>query len=32
MRDKSYNTAFWNKETGKTIDQLWTAYSVNPLI
>jgi hypothetical protein len=32
MRNNSYNTAFWKKETGKTIDQLWTAYSVNPVI
>lgn len=32
MRDKSYNTSFWAKETGKTIDQLWTAYSIDPEI
>ena len=30
MRDKLYKAGFWKKETGKTIDQLWTAYSVNP--
>ncbi len=32
MRAKKYTDAFWEKETGKTVDQLWNVYSVNPVI
>ncbi len=30
MRTRSYTSSFWTAETGKTIDELWTAYGANP--
>lgn len=30
MRDKTYKATFWKSETGKTVDDLWTAYSASP--
>lgn len=32
MRNKEYSPDFWQKETGKTIDELWDAYGKNPSI
>ena len=32
MRNKKYTPAFWKKETGKTVDELWKAYAGNPVI
>lgn len=32
MRAKTYTPAIWKKQTGKTIDELWLAYSQNPAI
>jgi basic secretory peptidase family protein len=32
MRNKKYTPGFWEKETGKTIDELWKAYASNPSI
>ncbi|MGB7527835.1 basic secretory protein-like protein [Sphingobacterium cellulitidis] len=32
MREKTYTDAFWQKQTGKTIDELWSEYSSNPVI
>ena len=30
MRNKTYKAAFWKNETGKTVDELWAAYSASP--
>ena len=30
MREKKYTSEFWEKETGKTVDELWSLYSENP--
>ncbi|TJZ50880.1 secretory protein [Sphingobacterium olei] len=30
MRTKQYTPDFWKKNTGKTIDELWTSYAQNP--
>ena len=32
MRGKAYTSDFWKNETGKTVDQLWAAYSANPVL
>lgn len=32
MRNKKYSPGFWQKETGKTIDELWNTYGENPSI
>lgn len=32
MRNKEYTSGFWEKETGKTIDELWKDYAANPSI
>jgi hypothetical protein len=32
MRNKEYTSDFWEKETGKTIDELWKAYAADPSI
>ncbi len=32
MRNKKYTPAFWKKETGKTVDELWEEYAANPAI
>lgn len=32
MRDNTYSDAFWKKQTGKTIDELWAEYGANPVI
>ncbi|RKO71324.1 secretory protein [Sphingobacterium puteale] len=32
MRSKTYTDDFWKEQTGKTIDELWSAYSKNPKI
>ncbi|MGE8242503.1 basic secretory protein-like protein [Sphingobacterium detergens] len=32
MRSKTYTDDFWKAQTGKTIDELWSAYSQNPKI
>lgn len=30
MREKKYTPAFWEKETSRTVDELWSLYSDNP--
>lgn len=30
MRDHSYKNEIWKDKTGKTLDELWTAYAQNP--
>lgn len=32
MRSKTYTDDFWKEQTGKTIDELWSAYSKKPKI
>ncbi|WP_454804027.1 basic secretory protein-like protein [Mucilaginibacter phyllosphaerae] len=32
MREHTYTAATWNKLTGKSVDELWKAYSANPNI
>lgn len=32
MRNKKYKSSFWEKETGKTVDELWKQYAANPAI
>ncbi len=32
LRDHTFTDDNWKKETGKTVDELWTAYAVNPAI
>lgn len=32
MRNKTYTDDFWKAQTGKTIDELWSAYSQDPKI
>ena len=32
MRKKEYTPGFWEKETGKSIDELWQAYASEPSI
>jgi hypothetical protein len=32
MRNKEYTSGFWQKETGKTIDELWKDYAASPSI
>lgn len=32
MRTKTYSDDFWVKQTGKTVDELWTDYTQNPSI
>ncbi|WP_437919786.1 basic secretory protein-like protein [Sphingobacterium sp. LRF_L2] len=32
MRSKSYTPEFWQKQTGKNLDQLWELYKSNPTI
>ncbi len=32
MREKTYSDEFWVKQTGKTIDELWSEYAANPVI
>ncbi|GEM68648.1 hypothetical protein SMI01S_22540 [Sphingobacterium mizutaii NBRC 14946 = DSM 11724] len=32
MRDQVYTDEFWARETGKTIDELWSEYASNPVI
>lgn len=32
MRDHTYTDSIWTKLTGKTVDELWKAYSENPAI
>jgi len=32
MRDRTYNEEFWAKQTGKTIDELWSEYASKPVI
>lgn len=32
MRTKTYDDSFWQKNTGKTLDELWGAYAANPVI
>ncbi|MEO9022522.1 MAG: basic secretory protein-like protein, partial [Ginsengibacter sp.] len=32
MREKKYTPEFWEKETGKSIDELWQAYASEPSI
>jgi hypothetical protein len=32
MREKTYNEEFWTKQTGKTIDELWSEYASKPVI
>jgi len=32
MCEKKYTDDFWKNETGKTVDQLWEAYTANPVI
>lgn len=32
MRNKTYTDDFWKMQTGKTIDELWRAYTQNPKI
>lgn len=32
MREKTFTQDFWKKETGYTLDELWTKYSQNPKI
>lgn len=32
MRNKTYTDDFWKAQTGRTIDELWRAYSQNPKI
>ena len=32
MREHTYTDESWKKATGKTVDELWTTYAVNPVI
>lgn len=32
MRGNTYNSAFWEKITGKSLDELWSQYAANPAI
>lgn len=32
MRDHTYHDDIWKEKTGKTLDELWTAYTQNPVI
>jgi len=32
MRDHTYTRDFWKQQTGKSLDELWAAYSENPVI
>lgn len=32
MRDHSYKNEIWKAQTGKTLDELWTAYTQNPVL
>ncbi len=32
MRGQAYTKEFWKEQTGKNLDELWTAYSENPVI
>lgn len=32
MRSKKYTADFWKQQTGKTVDELWKAYSENPTL
>lgn len=32
MRNHTYTEDFWQKQTGKNLDELWSAYAKNPLI
>ncbi len=32
MRSKTYTAAIWGKLSGKTLDELWNAYLLNPVI
>lgn len=32
MRDNAYDNTFWNKTTGKSVDELWSEYAANPAI
>lgn len=32
MRSRTYSMDIWKNETGKTLDELWKAYSENPVI
>ncbi|RZK79596.1 MAG: secretory protein [Pedobacter sp.] len=32
MRGRTYTKAIWQNETGKTLDELWKAYSENPAL
>lgn len=32
MRDHSYKDEIWKAQTGKSLDELWTAYTLNPAL
>ena len=32
LRNHTFTDDSWKKETGKTLDELWTAYAANPVI
>jgi hypothetical protein len=32
LRDHTFTDDSWKKETGKTLDELWTAYAANPIV
>lgn len=32
MRAHNYSTEIWKKQTGKTLDELWDAYALNPSV
>ena len=32
LRDHTFTDDSWKKETGKTLDELWTAYAANPTV
>ncbi len=32
MRSKTYTADIWKQQTGKSIDELWKAYSTSPVL
>lgn len=32
LRDHTYTAGIWKEQTGKSLDELWTAYSANPAL
>jgi hypothetical protein len=32
MKSGTYSSSFWTAKTGKTVDQLWSQYTVNPAL